>query len=136
MKTLDRFVTAQESQLAEVEAELRQGRKLTHWMWYVFPQIAGLGMSAQSKHYAIADLGEARAYLAHPTLGARLRQHVELVIASERGVDAIFGHPDDLKFHSSVTLFDAVSPGEVFERALHRHFEGKRDQETLRLLHR
>jgi uncharacterized protein (DUF1810 family) len=133
-KALDRFVTAQAAQLAAVEAELRQGRKVTHWIWYVFPQLSGLGRSSQSKHYALADVDEARAYLTHPTLGPRLRHHVQLVVASERDVHAIFGHPDDLKFHSCVTLFDAVAPGEVFERALHQHFEGRRDQGTLRLL--
>jgi uncharacterized protein (DUF1810 family) len=132
--TLQRFVDAQAKQLAEIEAELRAGRKSTHWIWYVFPQLAGLGASATSKHYAIGDVNEARAYLSHPVLGPRLRRHTELVMACDRPLGAILGYPDDLKFCSSMTLFDQVSPGEVFEQALQKHFGGQRDPRTLEIL--
>jgi uncharacterized protein (DUF1810 family) len=132
--TLQRFVEAQEKQLADIEAELCSGRKVTHWMWYVFPQLAGLGASTTSKRYAISDANEARAYLAHPVLGPRLRQHSALVIACDRPIGSIFGYPDELKFCSSMTLFDHVSPGETFERALQKHFEGQRDARTLQIL--
>jgi uncharacterized protein (DUF1810 family) len=132
--TLQRFVDAQAKQLADIEAELRAGRKSTHWIWYVFPQLAGLGASATSKHYAVADANEARAYLAHSVLGPRLRHHTELVIACDRPIGAILGYPDDLKFCSSMTLFDHVSPGDVFERALQKHFAGRRDARSLAIL--
>jgi uncharacterized protein (DUF1810 family) len=132
--SIERFVTAQNAQLADIEAELRRGHKVTHWMWYVFPQIAGLGTSATSCHYAIHDEAEARAYLAHSTLGPRLRQHTALVIASNRSAHSIFGSPDDLKLKSSMTLYDHVSPKDVFAEALQKHFAGERDEKTLRLL--
>lgn len=134
--SVDRFLRAQNSQLADIEAELRHGHKVTHWIWYVFPQIAGLGVSATSQHYAIGSLSEAREYLAHPVLGARLRQHAQLVIACPRSIESILGYPDHLKFHSSMTLFDHVSPGDVFDAALHKHFDGRRDANTLRILAR
>lgn len=124
---LSRFVKAQEPVMETVLAELRRGRKQTHWMWFVFPQVAGLGFSATARFYAIGSRDEAEAYLAHPVLGARLRQCAELVL-SHRGRPAsdIFGYPDDLKLRSSMTLFAEISPpGSVFHEVLAEFFEGK-----------
>jgi uncharacterized protein (DUF1810 family) len=132
--SLERFVLAQQPQLAEIEAELGRGQKVTHWIWYVFPQITGLGRSAPSKHYAIANVSEAREYLAHPILGPRLRHHAQLVAACDKPIASILGYPDDLKFKSSMTLFDYISPAEVFDQALRKHFAGERDANTLRIL--
>src|SRR3954451_18865691 len=104
--SLARFIEAQESVYPAVLGELREGRKRTHWMWFVFPQIQGLGRSSTAQNYAISSIDEARAYLQHPVLGARLRECTQLVNAIEdRTVLEIFGSPDDLKFHSSMTLF-------------------------------
>ena len=101
-------------------------------MWFVFPQVSGLGMSAMARRYAIASRAEAEAYLAHPVLGARLRACVDLVLQVEgRSIHAIFGSPDDLKFRSSMTLFDAVAPNDVFARALVKYFGGVADERTL-----
>ncbi|MDR5824964.1 DUF1810 domain-containing protein [Caballeronia sp. LZ043] len=130
---LQRFVDAQSGVIEDVRAELAAGRKRTHWMWFVFPQIEGLGHSAMAQRYAIASCDEARAYLAHPVLGARLVELTRLVNGVQgRGVDAIFGYPDDLKFHSSMTLFarTADDPA-VFDEALRRYFEGRADEATL-----
>jgi uncharacterized protein (DUF1810 family) len=131
---LKRFVDAQEPAFAQAMDELRAGRKRSHWMWFVFPQLAGLGFSAMSRRYAIRSADEARAYLAHPVLGPRLRQCVEAVLRHE-GVSAhaIFGSPDDMKLRSSLTLFAHSSDDAVFADALARFFVGP-DQETLRLL--
>ena len=133
---LDRFVNAQAPVMTQVQQELRAGQKRSHWMWFVFPQIAGLGHSPTARHYAIASRAEAAAYLAHPTLGPRLVDCTALVNAVEnRTVHQIFGSPDDLKFHSSVTLFAAASPdAAVFRAALERYFAGQPDQATLSLL--
>lgn len=133
---LDRFVTAQAPHYDRVLAELRGGRKRSHWMWFVFPQIAGLGHSAMSVHYAIRGLDEARAYLAHPVLGPRLIECFEAVlVVQDRSAHDIFGSPDDMKLRSCATLFAEVSPaGSVFERVLDRYFDGERDQKTLSLL--
>ncbi len=130
---LARFVQAQEPVLAQVQAELRDGEKRSHWMWFVFPQLAGLGHSAMARRYAIASLAEARAYLAHPLLGERLRRCTALVNAVPgRTIHRILGSPDDLKFHSSMTLFAAADPDEaVFAAALDRYFGGERDAATL-----
>jgi len=129
---LQRFVDAQESAIARVREELRAGRKRSHWIWFVFPQIAGLGFSAMAQTYAIASLDEAKAYLAHPVLGPRLRECTQLVLAVDgKTAHAIFGSPDDLKFRSCVTLFDAVAPNDVFGEALAKYFEGKADPATL-----
>ena len=107
---LDRFVQAQDPVLAQVRAELWAGHKRTHWMWFVFPQLAGLGRSDTARYYALASLEEARAYLAHPLLGPRLIECTNLVNAVEgRSAHQIFGSPDDLKFHSSMTLFASRS---------------------------
>ena len=131
---LDRFVQAQEPVLAQVRLELGAGRKRTHWMWFVFPQVSGLGHSATARRYALGSLAEARAYLAHPVLGARLVECAELVNRVDgRSVHQIFGSPDDLKFHSSVTLFAQVdnSPESVFRQALAKYFKGMPDRNTL-----
>src|SRR6187402_3110421 len=111
---LQRFVDAQQPVYTAVLAELRAGRKRSHWMWFVFPQLTGLGHSAMAHHYAIASLDEARSYLSHPVLGARLRECSALVLALDhRSIHEIFGSPDDLKFHSSMTLFDRAEPDAV-----------------------
>ena len=132
----ERFVAAQAAVFERVTAELAAGAKRSHWMWFVFPQIAGLGRSANAQRYAIASRAEAQAYLAHPVLGPRLVRCTELVNAvTSRTAHDIFGSPDDMKLHSSLTLFDAVSPpGNVFAAALDKFFSGTRDAATLRLL--
>jgi uncharacterized protein (DUF1810 family) len=127
-----RFVEAQAPVWVRVRAELAAGRKQSHWMWFVFPQIAGLGHSPMARLYAIASLDEARAYLAHPILGPRLIEATRLVLAIEsRSVHDIFGSPDDLKFRSCMTLFDAVSPNTIFAEALKKYFGGEGDAVTL-----
>src|SRR6266571_5152882 len=133
---LKRFVDAQQPVYEKVLGELRAGRKRSHWMWFIFPQIAGLGRSATAQHYAIASLDEASAYLAHPLLGARLRECSALAAAIEgRVADAIFAYPDDLKFHSSMTLFARTSPSDtVFQACLDKYFGGAPDAATLELL--
>jgi uncharacterized protein (DUF1810 family) len=133
---LRRFVDAQARVFDQVLAELRERRKRTHWMWFIFPQIAGLGSSDMARLFAISGRKEASAYLQHPILGPRLKQCVELVNqVSGRTIDQIFGYPDDLKFHSSVTLFASVAPGEeVFRVSLEKYFSGERDSATLALL--
>ena len=124
--------------MAEVLRELRAGRKRTHWMWFVFPQIAGLGSSETSRRFAIQSSDEAEAYLHHPVLGPRLVESAEVVLRVEgRSAYEIFGSPDDMKLRSSATLFAAVSdPGSVFEQVLDRFFGGAPDPTTLRLLER
>ncbi|MDB5943463.1 MAG: calpastatin [Ramlibacter sp.] len=133
MSDLDRFVQAQAPVIDAVFAELLDGDKRSHWMWFVFPQIQGLGRSAMAARYAISSLDEARAYLAHPVLGARLRQCCELVLeVRDRSAHEIFGSPDDLKFRSSLTLFDRAAGAEdLFRRCLDRFFGGKPDPQTL-----
>ncbi len=133
---LARFVAAQAPVFDTVVAELEAGRKASHWMWFVFPQIAGLGHSSMATRYAIRSLEEARAYLAHPLLGERLRRCTALVSAVEgRSLRAILGTPDDLKFRSAMTLFMHAGPGEpVFAEALRRHCGGAPDAATLALL--
>jgi uncharacterized protein (DUF1810 family) len=116
-------------------AELRAGHKQGHWMWFVFPQISGLGSSPMSQHYAINSLKEARAYLAHPLLGARLRDCTQAVLAVEgRSAHDIFDAPDDLKFRSSMTLFDAAAPDDIFRAALDKYFAGEGDPLTRKRL--
>ena len=133
---LERFVRAQDSDYARALAEIVSGRKRSHWMWYVFPQFAGLGLSSTSQHYAIGSLDEARAYLAHPIVGPRLIECAEATLeVSGRSAHDIFGSPDDMKLRSSATLFARVSPdGSVFHRVLEKYFEGQPDQRTLDLL--
>lgn len=132
---LERFVQAQNPVYRDVREELARGRKQSHWMWFVFPQIAGLGFSAMSQRYAIASRAEAMAYLAHPVLGPRLIECTRLVLAIEgRTINAILGTPDDAKFHSAMTLFGAVSDDPIFGEALARYFAGERDGATLEIL--
>lgn len=133
---LDRFVQAQARNYDHALAEVRAGRKRTHWMWYVFPQVAGLGSSPTARRYAIRSLAEARAYLGHPVLGPRLVECAEAALGVEgRSAYEVFGSPDDLKLRSSATLFACVSPpGSAFHRLLDRYFDGQPDDRTLRLL--
>jgi len=132
---LQRFVDAQTPVYPRVIAELRQGRKQSHWMWFIFPQLAGLGHSAMARRFAIASREEAAAYLAHGILGPRLRECTSLVNAVEgRTVTEILGSPDDVKFCSSMTLFSAVSSDEEFARAIEKYYAGKPDPRTLDLL--
>src|SRR5512146_3112598 len=118
--SLNRFLTAQEENYQQALSEIKGGRKRTHWMWYIFPQIDGLAFSSTSQHYAIKSIDEARAYLDHPVLGARLRECAEAAVsAKSHSATEVFGSPDDLKLRSSATLFAAVSPTEsVFHRLL------------------
>ena len=131
--SLERFVTAQEGVYPRALAELKAGRKQSHWMWFIFPQIAGLGHSAMAQMYGIESLDEAKAYLAHPILGPRLRECCEAVLAIEsKSAHQIFGSPDDLKFRSSLTLFSQAAPDEpVFRPALDKYFDGNADALTL-----
>lgn len=133
---LERFVTAQDHVIGTVRAELAAGRKRTHWMWFVFPQIDGLGTSATARAYAIRSLAEARAYLDHDLLGPRLRECTSLTLACSVGdAHAIFGSPDDLKFRSSMTLFAVASQrSALFTDALSTFFAGEGDELTLRRL--
>ncbi|RLM63093.1 DUF1810 domain-containing protein [Halorubrum sp. Atlit-8R] len=132
---LERFLDAQEGVIESAKRELRSGRKRGHWMWFVFPQVEGLGSSRTSRRYAIGSREEAVAYLAHPTLGARLRECTAIVNGIDgRTAREVFGSPDDLKFRSSMTLFDAVADGsEPFGTALDRYYDGP-DEKTLRFL--
>lgn len=138
MHGLERFVAAQDGIYQQVVKELSAGRKHTHWMWFIFPQLAGLGASAMAQRYAISGLDEARAYLAHPLLGARLRECSALVLAVQgRTVHGIFGSPDNMKFHSSLTLFAQAAPDEaLFQSCLDKYFGAVPDQATLDLLHK
>jgi len=130
---LERFVEAQAGVYEQALAELQAGRKRSHWMWFIFPQIAGLGRSEMAQRYAIASEDEAAAYLAHPLLGERLRTCAAAVAAhGDRSADEIFDYPDDLKFHSSMTLFADVAPDEaVFQTCLDRFFGGEGDPATI-----
>jgi uncharacterized protein (DUF1810 family) len=132
---LTRFVDAQKDDYAEALAEIRRGRKQSHWMWYVFPQFAGLGSSATSREYSIKSLEEARAYLDHPVLGPRLLECAEALLKiKHRSAPDILGFPDDLKLRSCATLFACVSPpGSVFDRLLDKFYQGARDGRTLAL---
>lgn len=132
---LDRFMTAQETSYDAALAEIRRGCKRGHWMWFVFPQLAGLGRSPTARHYAIASLAEARAYLAHPVLGARLQACVEALQDLEHGsAEAVFGDIDAMKLRSSLTLFEQAGGERLFAAAIERWFDGRRDEATLRLL--
>ncbi len=134
--TLDRFVAAQQHVYPRAREELRGGAKQSHWMWFVFPQIAGLGHSAMSVRYAIADIAEAWTYLAHPVLGPRLAECTDAMLrwAGTRGAQAILGPVDAMKFQSSMTLFEAAGGRARFTRALDSFFSGERDGKTLELL--
>jgi uncharacterized protein (DUF1810 family) len=133
---LDRFVAAQADSYATALAEVRRGAKRSHWMWYIFPQIAGLGSSGMARRYAIRSLDEARAYLAHPLLGARLREIVGVLAdLPNASPEAVFGGIDAVKLRSSLTLFEAAGGGALFGTALERWFGGDRDPATLARLH-
>ena len=133
---LQRFIDAQHTQYGQVRDELQGGRKESHWMWYIFPQIKGLGTSSTAQKYAISGIEEAKAYLDHPLLGFRLHECTQLVSGvNGRSIEDIFGYPDHLKFHSSMTLFAHVSPGDtLFAAALTKYFHGELDRKTVRLL--
>lgn len=133
---LSRFTDVQESTYVNIIAELRSGQKQTHWMWYIFPQIDGLGYSTASKYYAIKNIEEAQQYLNHPILGRRLLECAEALLAIDgRSISNILGYPDDLKLKSSMTLFACVSdPDSVFVRVLNKYYQGERDIRTLNIL--
>jgi uncharacterized protein (DUF1810 family) len=133
---LNRFVQAQQDHHERALGEIRNGRKRSHWMWYIFPQLDGLGFSSMSRRYAIRSVEEARAYLSHPVLGTRLVTCAEAALGVEgKTALEIFGAPDDLKLRSCATLFARVSPaGSVFHRLLDKYFHGDWDERTLRLL--
>jgi uncharacterized protein (DUF1810 family) len=133
---LQRFIEAQAPVISRARAELAQGRKRSHWMWFIFPQFAGLGFSAMAQRYAIGSLNEALAYLSHPVLGPRLEECTRLVLAVHgRSVSDIFGWPDDMKFRSSMTLFAQAAPDSaIFAEALMKYFDGVPDAETLQRL--
>ena len=134
---LARFIEAQQACYADALRELRAGQKRTHWMWFIFPQYAGLGPSPTAQRYAIGSVAEARNYLAHPLLGARLLECTQAVNAVEgRSALEIFGTPDDIKFRSSMTLFEVANAaaGSAFAAALDKFYQGRRDERTLQLL--
>lgn len=133
---LQRFLTAHAGDFDRARDELKAGNKETHWIWFVFPQIKGLGASKTSEFYAISSREEARAFLTHPTLGPHLEEVTQIVIdLADRTLHDIFGTPDDLKFRSSMTLFSEVAgPGSIFQQALDKYCTGKKDPRTLELL--
>lgn len=135
---LERFTHAQESVYAQALAEIKSGCKRSHWMWFIFPQIDGLGFSERSKYFAIKSLAEARQYLQHAVLGKRLNECAQALLEVKgRSSAEIFGYPDDLKLKSSMTLFAQVSePGSIFENVLEKYYAGKPDELTLELLGR
>ena len=133
MADLQRFVDAQERAISRVRDELKAGAKKSHWMWFIFPQIAGLGHSETARRYAIGSLEEARAFAAHPVLGPRLRECVKLALgAKAKSAADIFGQPDDLKFRSSLTLFAYATGDAVFRQALEKFYNGEEDDETVK----
>ena len=135
MSDLQRFVDAQDPVWDDVLAELRAGRKRTHWMWFVFPQLAGLGRSSTAQHYAVADLDEARSYLVHPVLGPRLRKACDVLLGLTGTTPSrVLGSPDDVKLRSSMTLFAAAEPDEPRFPAVLEHWYDGPDDATLRLL--
>ena len=133
---LNRFVEAQADDYEQALAEIRSGRKRSHWMWYIFPQMDGLAFSWMSSHYSIKSIEEAQAYLNHPILGSRLLECAQAILDVERrSIAEILGSPDDLKLRSCATLFASVSPsGSVFERILEKYYHGVQDDKTLHLL--
>ncbi|HQU83344.1 MAG TPA: DUF1810 domain-containing protein [Pyrinomonadaceae bacterium] len=136
MNDLQRFINAQEGDFEDAFREIKNGRKQSHWMWYIFPQIAGLGFSSTSRFYAIKDINEAENYLAHPTLGKRLVEISEVLLTLEgKSANQIFGSPDDMKLKSSMTLFGALEDtNPVFQKVLDKYFDGDRDRRTLELI--
>jgi uncharacterized protein (DUF1810 family) len=132
---LERFTEEQDGIYPQVLSELRQGKKRSHWMWFIFPQIRGLGRSDLAVTFSVSGQEEARAYIAHPILGVRLKECTSLVMAiSARSLNEIFGSPDDLKFRSSMTLFDFVAPDTIFDEALAKFCGGGRDPATITML--
>jgi uncharacterized protein (DUF1810 family) len=133
---LSRFVQAQEDDYEQALAEISSGRKRSHWMWYIFPQIDGLGFSSTSRRYSIKSVAEAEAYLSHPVLGPRLVECAEAALRVEgRSAFEIFGSPDEMKLRSCATLFACVAPAaSVFDRLIDKYFQGRRDGKTLHLL--
>ncbi len=133
---LERFVVAQKNVYPTVIEELKSGVKISHWMWFIFPQVEGLGRTEIAKKYAIKSLDEAKAYVAHPLLGKRLQECIELVLDIDgKSANAIFGYPDDLKFKSSMTLFLVAAPHiDLFQRAINKYYDGHQDRLTIKLL--
>lgn len=136
MNDLNRFLEAQDRDYGAALAQIKAGRKQSHWMWYIFPQIAGLGFSSTSKFYAIKDAAEAESYLRHPVLGARLVEiSTALLEIKGKTANRIFGSPDDLKLKSSMTLFAALDEtNEVFRKVLDKYFDGAKDERTLEII--
>ncbi|MDB5223438.1 MAG: hypothetical protein JWN83_2105 [Chitinophagaceae bacterium] len=134
--SLNRFLSAQQPIYPQVLKELRNANKATHWMWFIFPQIEGLGYSSTTKYYSIKTIAEAKEYIAHPILGARLLECSNILLnINGKTADEIFGYPDDLKLRSSMTLFNFVAPEQkVFAEVLKKHFAGEEDQRTLHIL--
>ena len=132
--SLERFVVAQERMYPRALEEVKNGRKLSHWIWYIFPQLKGLGTSNNSRYYGLDGIEEARAYLAHPILGARLREITTIVLESDKDVDEIFGGIDTIKLRSCMTLFAEIADDDLFAKVLEKCFEGKKDEKTLELL--
>ncbi len=132
---LERFIKAQEESYEIALGEIKQGRKESHWMWYIFPQIKGLGHSSTAQYYAIQSRAEAEAYLCHPILSKRLLEiSEELLNIESNDASAVFGYPDDLKLKSSMTLFSLISRKTVFKRVLDKFFDGEIDERTVELL--
>lgn len=132
---LNRFLTAQERSYDAALSEIRSGRKRTHWMWYIFPQIDGLGRSSTAQYYAISDLQEAKEYYAHPVLGPRLVEITEALLKLDGdNATAVMGYPDDLKLKSSMTLFAIASGNPVFTKVLDKYFDGRQDRWTVKIL--
>lgn len=132
---LNRFITAQEHSYDAALSEIKSGRKRTHWMWYIFPQIEGLGHSSTAQFYAIRDLQEAKEYYAHPVLGPRLVEISEALLALDGdNATAVMGYPDDLKLKSSMTLFAIASGNPVFTQVLEKYFDGRQDRYTVKIL--
>ena len=134
--TLNRFLSAQQPIYSQVLKELRSGKKTTHWMWFIFPQIEGLGHSTTAKYYSIINSGEAKEYLTHPVLGKRLLECTTLLLQIEnRSADAIFGFPDNAKLRSCMTLFNYIAPEEkILEAVLEKYFSGHPDEKTVAIL--
>ena len=136
-KCIDRFLEPQKTAYPDALEEVRNGRKVSHWMWYIFPQLRGLGQSTSAWYYGIEDLSEAKAYLEHPVLGQRLREITQAALEqSEADPRKIFGWPDNMKFHSCMTLFAQIHKDSLFTKALDRFFDGQEDLMTLELLKR
>ena len=134
---INRFLEAQESPFCGYEIalkEIQNGKKTSHWIWYIFPQQKGLGHSYNSEYYGLDGIDEARAYLAHPVLGARLREITTVVLESDKDVEDIFGGIDTIKLRSCMTLFAEIADDDLFDQVLEKCFEGKKDEKTLELL--